>query len=47
MPVPLLPEPGAGSSALRIAAPRSSPLMRCAAQSAEMSSQDIPQTFSV
>jgi hypothetical protein len=34
-------------SAFLIATPRSSPLMRCAAQSAEISSQDMPQTFSV
>ena len=34
-------------SAFDIALHRSSPLMRCAAQSAEMSSQLMPHTFSV
>ena len=34
-------------SAFITATPRSSPLMRCAAQSAEISSHDMPHTFSV
>ena len=34
-------------SASITATPRSSPLMRCAAQSAEISSHDMPHTFSV
>src|SRR4029077_1120279 len=36
-----------GKSALRIALPNDNPLIRCAAQSAEISRQLIPQTFSV
>src|SRR4030095_753550 len=36
-----------GKSAFLIALPRERPLMRCAAQSAEISRQLIPQTFSV
>jgi hypothetical protein len=37
----------ARDSALITATPRLRPLMRCAAQSAEISSQDMPHTFSV
>src|SRR5205823_8564433 len=36
-----------GKSAFRIALPNDNPLIRCAAQSAEISRQLIPQTFSV
>ncbi len=36
-----------GKRALRIALPNDKPLIRCAAQSAEISRQSIPQTFSV
>jgi hypothetical protein len=39
--------PRRGAIALRIAVPSDSPLMRCAAQSAEISAQRIPHTFSV
>ena len=42
-----LPSRASGASPSTIAAPRLRPLMRCAAQSAEISSQLMPHTFSV